>query len=131
MTILDDDSSDSSLPALPIARQLRLVIREEENSDNLFVRLSPGVASDLLSLTRREAEDDLSTKFPLESSDGWTCFEEGSNGCISFLPLCISFGGDVSTFASYNGGNCAPCLEKGMWFQHLFTFDDDERFRSK
>ncbi len=131
MTILDDDCSDSSLPALPIAKQLRLVIREEEDCDNLFVRLSSGVASDLLSLSRQEAEDGLSRKFPLESRDAWTCFEEVSGDCISFLPLCISFGGNVSAFASYNGGNCAPYLEKGMSFQHLFTFDDDERFRSK
>ena len=94
MSILYDNGRDLSPPVTaPIARQLRLVIREEENCDNLFVRLSSGVASDLLSLAMREAQDDLSTLYPLESRDAWTCFEEGSSDCISFLPLCISFGG--------------------------------------
>ncbi len=126
MSILDDSAT------APTARQLRLVTRKEENSNNLFVRLSPGVASDLLSLTRRLAQDDLSTSYPRESTGAWTCFKEGSSDSISFLPLCISFGGNASTFASYNGGICAPYLEKGMWFHHhLFTFGYDERFRSK
>ena len=132
MSIPSDEVSHSSLPVTTsYSRRLRLVVREEEDCNNLFVRLSSGVASDLRSLSWRQSHDDLPATYQEEPGDAWTLFEEGPNDCISFLPLCICFGGNTS-YASYNGGTCVPSSGKGMWFQkRICAFDCDLKIECK
>ncbi len=117
MSTHDDEDSRSQLPvASSFSRSLRLLVREDEECDNLFVRLSVGVASDLVSLRRRQPQNELSAAHPKESKDAWTLpEEEGSNGSISFLPLCISFGGNATIFGSFNGGICVSSSDQGMF----------------
>jgi len=105
MSIRCGESSPSSL-----SRRLRLIIREEEKDDNLFVRLPPAIAFDLHSRARRQPRDELSAAYPRKSEDAWTLFDEELN--VSFLPLCISAGDNISIFASYNGGNCVSSSEQ-------------------
>lgn len=123
MSTHGDEGSLSQLPvAASFCRRLRLLVREDEECNNLFVRLSVGVASDLLSLGRRQRQNELSAAQPKESKDAWTLPEEGSNDSISFLPLCISFGGNDTIFGSFNGGICLSSSEQGM-FSTPFTID--------
>jgi len=114
MSTHDDEDSRSQLPvASSFSRSLRLLVREDEECDNLFVRLSVGVASDLVSLRRRQPQNELSAAHPKESKDAWTLpEEEASNGSISFLPLCISFGGNATIFGSFNGGICVSSSDQ-------------------
>ena len=108
------------------SRKLRLIIREEEKHDNLFARLSLTTVSNLHLLARRRRSSSsncdsvLSKKSnsnernPNESSeDSWMIpDEEENNKFISFLPLSIVLGDNVTIYASYNGGSC----EQGMYF---------------
>jgi hypothetical protein len=114
------------------SRRLRLIIREEEKHDNLFARLSPTTASNLHLLARRSSNSNrdspLSNKSysnderPKEqykrnsnesSEDSWMIpDEEENNISLSFLPLSIILGDNVTIYASYNGGSC----EQGMYF---------------
>ena len=115
------------------SRKLRLIIREEEKHDNLFARLSLTTVSNLHLLARRRSSSSncdsvLSKKSnsnderhkeqcernPNESSeDSWMIpDEEENNKSISFLPLSIVLGDNVTIYASYNGGSC----EQGMYF---------------
>jgi len=105
MSIRNGESNRSSLPSY--SRRLRLIVREEEKDDNLFVRLSPTAAFDLQSLARRTTTRDDE---PFEaneriSEDAWSIDGE-ANDSVSFLPLSISIGDDVTIFASFNGGVC-------------------------
>ena len=110
-----DEGSRSQLPAMgSISRSLRLLVREEDKSDNLFVRLSAGVATELLSQARRQLQNEGSAVRTKESGDAWTLSEEGSNDLVSFLPLCVSFGGNATIFGSFNGGICVSSSEQGM-----------------
>jgi hypothetical protein len=117
-------------------RRLRLLIRDEYRDDdddsssgsskstsNLFVRLSPGVARDLMSLTMRDVptydssrsvpQNDLS--WQLETSSGNDTANDDSDP--TFLPLSIVFNGgcdgnesntnECTIYASYNGGTCS------------------------
>ena len=116
MSTHGDEDSRSQLPVTAsFSRSLRLLVREDEECDNLFVRLSVRVASDLLSLRRRQPQNELSAAHPKESKDAWTLPEEGSSGSVSFLPLCISFGGIDNIFGSFNGGICVSSSEQGMF----------------
>lgn len=102
-----------------LQRRLRLVIRgDDEDTRNLFVRLSPGVPHDLLTRARRVTnhqkydstsdlpDDDLSWRLDTSLGGNLTCGDDDP----TFLPLCIKFDGkdDVTIiYASYNGGTHA------------------------
>jgi hypothetical protein len=103
---------ESRRPSL--SRRLRLIVREEEKDDTLFVRLPPEIAFDLHSRARRQPRDELSAAYPRKSGDAWTLFDEEPNATDSFLPLCISAGDNITIFASYNGGSCVSSYEQGM-----------------
>jgi len=92
-----------------ISRRLRLVIREVEKNDNLFVRLSPTTASNLRLLARRYTRTN-----PSELDDSWNLLDEEENNSENFLPLFISVG-DNTIYASYNGGS----------FEHSSSFEQD------
>jgi hypothetical protein len=127
MSIRCDESSRSSL-----SRKLRLIVREEGKGDNLFVRLPSSIAFDLHSLARRQPQNELSAAYPRKSGDAWNIFDEEPNACVSFLPLCISVGDNITIFASYNGGACVSSSEKGMYkFQCDITFNCDKIYFEK
>ncbi len=111
----DEQDSFSRLPATgPISKSLKLLIREEDERDNLFVRLSQGVATELLSLARRQLQNKGSVAHRKGSGYAWTLSEEGSNDFVSFLPLSISFGDNTIVFGSFNGGICLSSSKQGM-----------------
>ena len=115
MSIRSGTSSRVPLPSSSsYSRRLRLIVREEERDDNLFVRLSPAVAFDLQSHARRTTRDDSSAANPRVTENVWTLLDEETNDPVSFLPLSISVGDDVIIYASYNGGSCGSSSEQGM-----------------
>lgn len=112
MPIRSGESSHSVLPTMP-SRRLRLILREEEECDNLFVRLSSAIAFDLYLLARRQPHNEPSVPYPRESGDTWNLFDEESFNSISFLPLCIAVG-DSTILASYNGGSCVSSTDQDV-----------------
>ena len=97
--------------ASSFSRRLRLSVREEDDCDNLFVRLSQATAADLYSLAEEEFRKNQPAENPKVSGDSWCLLDE--NSVDSFLPLCVSFGGNTNIFASYNGGACKSSSNEG------------------
>lgn len=115
MSIYNGEGSHSSIPTMPpLTKKLRLIVREEGIADNLFVRLSSAIALDLFSLARRQSSDDVCALYPTESGDSWTLSNGEFSVCALFLPLCISFGDNITIFASYNGGTCVSSSEQDV-----------------
>ena len=114
MSIRSEDGNRSVFPTpAPFCRRLQLVVREEEKGDNLFVRLSPAIALDLCSLARKHHRNDLLSTSQNRSGETWSIFDGKQSACISFLPLCVSFGDGVTIFVSYNGGTCVSSSKEG------------------
>ena len=118
----DDKNRFSKLSSSNFHRSLRLIVREEESDDNLFVRLSPGLAYDLLARIQ-PLDEESSPGYLIPPPDGWTHLDEDLNSSVSFLPLCISVGDSISIHASYNGGTCELSSKEGtfglVWFSLL------------
>ena len=86
-------------------RQLRLRCRTGRR--NLFARLSPGLALELLQEAREKASTPRRSG---PSSAGWWArdalsFDSGSDSGVAFLPLEISFSDGSKIHVSYNGGS--------------------------
>ena len=118
MSIRNGESSRSSLP--PYSRRLRLIVREEDKDDNLFVRMSLTAAFDLQSLARRTTnrDDDPFVTNPIVSEDAWSIdphIDGDANDSVSFFPLSISIGDDVTIYASFNGGAYESSSQQGMY----------------
>jgi hypothetical protein len=100
-------------------RQLYLRCRTEKR--NLFARLSPRLAQDLLQEAR-----ETSVPRSVPSSAGWQAnnvpsFESESDSGVAFLPLEVSIPGGSKIYVSYNGG----CIDDDgtlLWIKTTISF---------
>mmetsp|Transcript_15130 Transcript_15130/g.42077 ORF Transcript_15130/g.42077 Transcript_15130/m.42077 type:complete len:1083 (+) Transcript_15130:113-3361(+) len=112
---MNDGNHLSQLSSSSLSKRLRLNIRKEKSDENLFVRLSSGLAASLLVGISSPQGDKSSPADTTFERDGWTHLDQvQTNGSVSFLPLCISIGDDTIIYGSYNGGTCGSSCEEDL-----------------